>query len=60
MKAANVANVATVADEDRLTHIVSYVAHDDRYEALRKGTSLPFIVFGETMLRGGATSSRKI
>ena len=52
VKAANVANVATVADEDRLMHIVSYVAHDDRYEALRKGTSLPFIVFGDDYVEG--------
>ena len=52
VKAANIAKVVTVDDEERLTHVVTYVTYDDRYEALRRGTSKPFIVFGKDYVEG--------
>lgn len=58
VKAADIAMVVSI-NKGRLTHTVSYVAHDDRYESLRRGTSLPFIVFGEDYVEGRGASSRK-
>lgn len=52
LKAANIAKVVTVDDEERLTHVISYVVYDNKYETLRKGTSQPFIVFGEGYVEG--------
>ena len=41
MTAANIANVVTVDNEDRLTHVVSYVTHADKYDQLSRNTSFP-------------------
>ena len=57
-RAANIAKVVSI-DKERLTHTVSYVAHNDRYESLRRGTSLPFIVFGDDYVEGRGDLKRE-
>lgn len=52
LKAANITRVVSVNNEELLTHVVAYVVYDDKYEALYKFTSQPFIVFGDGYVEG--------
>lgn len=58
VKAANIAKVVSI-NKERLTHTVSYVADNDKYESLRRGTSLPFIVFGDDYVEGRGDFKRE-